>query len=523
MPIPAINHYYTAIILTVVLTAGLGVFILVRGWRQPTTRWFGIYTTLICVWASGWFMMISSDISWKSLFWSRFLLIPASFIPPTFLHFTQHLLNLTQNRKQILLRRAYYFCGACFSLLAFHPVFVPTVSPIFDFKFYSETGPIYHVFTIWFFMVVTIIFSLLVTGYRSQLGAKKTQVAYILFAYLFAYLGGMMVFFPGYRISLPKFALYGIPITHFVLFYAIVKHRLMGVRILVRRASLIALIYFGLAASAFPLLALMNQKISFLEARSISLFSIEVLIMSGILSLGPFLYAYFIRRSSYFHEHAAAGLTHELKSPLAAIQSALEFMKERAKEKKFDPKQAEYVDLIERNSSRLSAFVNELLQIFNLQNKRKPLSDDQVDMGLLCRSVIQTYEPLAKFKGTSIEFVSVQEPIVISCDRQKIEYIISNLLSNSVKFTLQGRIALSLIQKNSEVTISVHDTGLGISPQDLPHVFEAFFQGEDTRTVKGSGIGLTIAKTWVEAHGGHIWAESKGEGKGTDVTFTLPI
>src|SRR4051812_15658139 len=104
MPTLTINHYYIAITLTIVSTACLATFILLRGWNQPLTRWLGIYTLLICLWASSWFGMVASNPASTSLFWAKVLLIPAALIPPAFLHFTQLLLNTVQDKKQILLR-----------------------------------------------------------------------------------------------------------------------------------------------------------------------------------------------------------------------------------------------------------------------------------------------------------------------------------------------------------------------------------------------------------------------------------
>ncbi len=132
-------------------------------------------------------------------------------------------------------------------------------------------------------------------------------------------------------------------------------------------------------------------------------------------------------------------------------------------------------------------------------------------------------EKLARFKGTAIEVRPDSNSTSISGDRQKIEYVLSNLLSNAVKFTLQGSITVSLKEINNQAQISVEDTGAGIPPEDLPHIFEPFYQAKGNGALKGAGIGLTVARTWVEAHGGKIWAESKGKGKGTMVTFTLPI
>jgi len=97
---------------------------------------------------------------------------------------------------------------------------------------------------------------------------------------------------------------------------------------------------------------------------------------------------------------------------------------------------------------------------------------------------------------------------------------LSNLISNALKFTEQGEVRVAVSSERDGVHVTVEDQGVGIEAKDLPHLFERFYQAKNTR--KGTGIGLTIAKLWVEAHGGRIWAESAGPGRGSRFVFTLP-
>lgn len=109
------------------------------------------------------------------------------------------------------------------------------------------------------------------------------------------------------------------------------------------------------------------------------------------------------------------------------------------------------------------------------------------------------------------------------CDELKIRQVISNLLENSVKYTSAGGIDVAVDEVDSDVRVTVRDSGEGIPASELPRVFDRLFQGEVSRKLKGSGLGLTIAKTWIVAHGGKIHAESDGPGKGSCFWFTLPI
>ena len=116
---------------------------------------------------------------------------------------------------------------------------------------------------------------------------------------------------------------------------------------------------------------------------------------------------------------------------------------------------------------------------------------------------------------------SLPSQSLIYGDHEKLSQVLSNVLSNAIKFSDGGTIEIRMESSGRDWTISIHDEGRGIPAAHLEQIFERFFQGR--HAAKGSGIGLTIAKAWVEAHGGKIWAESEGEGKGATVTFTLPV
>ena len=117
--------------------------------------------------------------------------------------------------------------------------------------------------------------------------------------------------------------------------------------------------------------------------------------------------------------------------------------------------------------------------------------------------------------------------MTIVADERRVKQVLFNLLSNALKFTPEGgRVELSLLSQNGFLAISVVDTGIGIPREELARIFEAFYQikgRSNPAKVAGSGLGLSLARQIVELHGGRIWAESEGEGRGSRLTFTLPV
>jgi two-component system sensor histidine kinase VicK len=175
--------------------------------------------------------------------------------------------------------------------------------------------------------------------------------------------------------------------------------------------------------------------------------------------------------------------------------------------------------MIRSNADRLEGFVKDLLQIAKIQNEDILVQRQTIELSSLIRSLVSNYRIQAERKSVELEFKS-NEKLHASVDPDKIEQIFSNVLSNAIKFSKCGTVSVSAERQNGGLVCSVRDQGCGVPQKDLNRIFERFYQG--THAGKGAGIGLAIAKGWVEAHGGRIWAESEGEGKGTTVTFTLP-
>ena len=253
-----------------------------------------------------------------------------------------------------------------------------------------------------------------------------------------------------------------------------------------------------------------------------------MLLGSSVLSVGPFLYAYLIRKSSYFQERVVSGVTHEFKSPLASIQCATEVLRGEIEKisqgKPFGSAQgkiADYLLMIQNNSERLERFIQNLLQVSKIEQGQPELKLEETNLNDICQKAVQLYKLIAEQKNIQLEFAPDGSELV-RCDAEKIQMVISNLLSNAVKFTTHGKIRLKVEPKNKETRVSIEDTGVGISTEDLPYVFDKFYQGKNVNGAKGTGLGLSIVKGWVEAHGGRVWVESEGMNRGTRISFTLP-
>ena len=218
-----------------------------------------------------------------------------------------------------------------------------------------------------------------------------------------------------------------------------------------------------------------------------------------------------------------ANMSHELRTPLNAIIGFSEVLGERMFGE-LNEKQAEYTDDILSSGRHLLSLINEILDLSKVEAGRMELELANFDLPLAIDNARTFVRERATKHGINLD-VTVDERLGdFVGDERKIKQILLNLLSNAVKFTPEGgRIGIHARQVDGSVEISVSDTGIGIAPEDQAKIFEEFRQvGPDyAHKVEGTGLGLTLAKKFVELHGGKIWVKSE-VGKGSTFSFTLP-
>jgi signal transduction histidine kinase/GGDEF domain-containing protein len=224
--------------------------------------------------------------------------------------------------------------------------------------------------------------------------------------------------------------------------------------------------------------------------------------------------------------------SHELRTPLAAIKNSIQLILQ-GKTGEINENQKKFLAMAERNINRLTNILNDLLNLSKIESGKIELNFEEVAVKQLAELTVSSLQPQADGKSIKI-FTEIPDGLpAVYGDKEKIEQILTNLIGNAIKFTLEGG-SISVAAKPSvekregglcrKVVISVRDTGIGIPSAHLDAIFEKFHQVEGSlqRSVSGTGLGLAITKGLVEAHQGKIGVESE-EGKGSVFTFTLPV
>ena len=218
-----------------------------------------------------------------------------------------------------------------------------------------------------------------------------------------------------------------------------------------------------------------------------------------------------------------ATVSHELRTPATSIMGYSELLAEGAFGD-LDPAAKDAVERVLGNGQRLLALVEDLLELSRVEEKGTNRPAVPVDMAKVLRSAHDVIAPLADARHQELRCMQPSEGVWVAGDPADLERVLLNLLSNAVKFTPEsGRIGLDLMVRADDVVVTVSDTGAGISEEEQAHLFDAFFRSESaTRdAVQGTGLGLTIAKSTVDSHGGEL-SVSSVPGEGTTFTVVLP-
>jgi two-component system sensor histidine kinase VicK len=208
---------------------------------------------------------------------------------------------------------------------------------------------------------------------------------------------------------------------------------------------------------------------------------------------------------------------HELRTPIQPILGLSEVLQSRIK----DSEQTSWVNAISRNARRLHHLTEDILDVSRIESQTLKLHKEKVNLNEKILNVINDAKnQISNPDKLKIIFSELKEPIYVEADKGRLYQIITNILNNATKFTVEGTISISAVVKdNNQVFISIKDTGAGIDSEILPKLFTKFA----TRSNKGTGLGLFLSKSIVEAHGGKIWAENNNDGQGATFTFTLPL
>ncbi|MBE7053855.1 MAG: cell wall metabolism sensor histidine kinase WalK [Ruminococcaceae bacterium] len=221
-----------------------------------------------------------------------------------------------------------------------------------------------------------------------------------------------------------------------------------------------------------------------------------------------------------------ANVSHELRTPITTVKGYAETLLDSVKENDYDKDMFEtFLTVINNESDRMTRLVKDLLLLSKLDYSKKGLKREEFDLASLIEGVVSRFQITAKNAKVNLYYEPIGTLPIFTGDRDSIEQVIVNLVSNAVKYTsANGKVIVSVGKLKGNVYIKIKDNGIGIPREDLPHIFERFYRVDKARSRErgGTGLGLAISKDIIVAHGGDITISSD-YGIGTEVIITLPI
>lgn len=397
--------------------------------------------------------------------------------------------------------------------------FLPHVEPKLYFAYYLEAGWLYSVMLGYFLLFPLVAFINLLVTYFYSAGVEKKRYEYFILMLLVGYTIGCLNFALVYDVPIdPIFGMflgfYILPIA-----YGIFATNLLDVRIVLRRAFYYGLIV-GLVAAFFTALILLNQflvaTIPWLQFWTVPVFASLVAVVIARLVWGQTKDA---DRLKYEFITIAA---HKLRTPLTRIRWEIPSLLARVGD---DTELKEGLVRIDVANNRLIELTNILMEAAHTEDTAYGYKKDKVDLSIAIRNAVGRFESQIKEKNISVVTQvdpKAGQPIG---DSGRLGSVVDILIENAVIYNKEGgSIHIALKNEGSRVKFSVSDTGIGVTREDAARIFSSFYRSEAAKRAdtEGVGIGLTIARSIIEKHGGKMDVVSEGSGKGSTFWFTLP-
>jgi len=472
------------------------------------------------------------------MFWLRIEHIAVFLLPPLVFHLVAELLELRTTRRFIqfgYLLSALLICGT------FSPLLLSRQVPKFYAPLWLVPGPLYPVAILFFWVYVSASLWYLWRGYHRAHGARRLQIKCFFIASLLGYLGGGSDFLMVYNLYVPwlnPYSLYLVPIYKLITAYAILQYHFLDIHVFVRKSLVysllvgaITILYFGVAViiertfqqrlgyhslgltlAVFALITIMFQPLKIAIQRIVDL----LIFRAPQQTVAKKLEAYEARARDGERYRTvatlAAGISHELKNPLAAVQTYLEYLPEKGAEVQF---RQQFYEIVGAEVKRLQHIAQGLL---DFSKPQAPVLQS-MDVRAVLEDVLALVSAELRDKGVTVKTTYTHNGTAVVGDAGQLSQVFLNLILNAREAMGPGGVLTIVTSSaNGHVEVQVADTGCGIHPKDMPHVFEPFF----SKKTNGTGLGLSIVQSIIQEHGGTVAVQST-PGCGTTFIVRLPL
>lgn len=527
-------------LITSLISFLFGFFVFLSNRKSNLSRLWFLTSVAISVWSLGFFGVVFSD-DYSSAWFSQYFLDIAGILVPIFLlGFIIELISGWDKHKKFFILSL--FIGFFLIALNFTPLFKEGMIRYQNFNYWVNPGPFYFLFPLSFLILSIYSFVLLFKTYRKNIdNVLKAQIRYVIFAQIFGFGGGVTNFFPQ-LFNIYPFGNYLVILYIYFISYAILKHHLFNVRV-------IATELFTLIICIVLIIRTLLSE-NFYELITNSIIAISVAVF-GVLLIRSVLkevrqreqlellskkvqQAYEVEKRA--HEELAKldeaktqfmmATQHHLRTPLTSIRGYLDLLL-TGTYGKIPKKVRETLVKLQISSNRLIRIVNEFLDASQFQLGKDVVSiQPGVDIMPVINEIMEELNFEAETKGIYLKLEKPAKIPKIKADSEKLKIALFNLFDNGIKYTSKGGVTIKLSVEGNKFKITIKDTGVGITKEDLGNLFNRVFErGQNAQKINGTGrgIGLYIASHIIKSHNGKVWAESEGKEKGSTFYIELPI
>ncbi len=520
-----------------IFALSFGFLLIYKSFRDRINQLFFLMTAAIAVWSFGYWQWLSSASVEPALFWIRFFSIGSIFIPVFYFHWVLELLGQSKNKRSFLY--LIYIISILLTLFSTSNLFIKSIGPKLFFPFWPSPGPLYTFYLIFFYFVLVLYaFILLAKSYKLSDKSKKGQISYVVLGAIFGFGGGATNFFLWYGVPIPPFGNFLVSFFPFFLGYAVIKHRLFNVRVIATELLVFSICVFLLVRTVIA----RTLQDAFLDGGLLVL-----VILFGLLLIRSVLQEVRsreqIQKLAEDLEKANVELkkldqlkseflslaTHQLRTPLSIIKGYISMIQEGSFGE-ISSKVRETLSKVYLSNERLINLVNDFLNLSRIESGRMNYNFESTQIAPMIANVVDEFQGPARDKQIELIFEKPDSTLPdVSVDKEKFRQVITNIIDNDLKYTPRGFVKIKIETKSSGggevLLITFLDSGVGMVKEDLERIFSRFTRGNTgaKANAEGIGLGLYLAKRIVSDHGGEIWAESPGVGRGSTFLIRLPL
>ncbi len=480
----------------------------------------------LCLWG-----VTSAETAKTALYWQYGLDVFAIMIPVLYYRFVALFLNKYHRRFFILS----FVLALVIATISFSSLFKTGVEILYG-VYWITPGKLYNIFPVYFFVYTVISLVTMAQAYMTE-GISpllKSQIRNTFLAGLIGFGGGLTNFFPQ-LFNVYPFGNYFVLLYLFIMTYGVLRYQLLGAKVLsaqIFSGAIVLVFFFNVL---IPSESFIDLVIKILLLGLVSFFSIflvksvfrEVETRQKIQKLADDLEVANekLKELDKLKSEFLSIASHQIRAPITAIKGYASLILEGD----FGPISKEVhdaVDVIANSSNNMAVTVDDFLNISRIEQGRMKYDFVDIDLLKLVTDVYNEQKPNVEKKGLTFTLNAVNAlSFMAHVDAGKIKQVLTNLIDNSIKYTPKGSIVVSLERLNPQkkFIIRIKDTGIGVPKDMIDKLFQKFSRakGGISENVTGTGLGLYVVKQMVEAHGGRVWVESEGEGKGSSFNVEL--